>query len=520
MEGTKHDGWASRWGMILAMAGSAVGLGNFLRFPVQASQNGGGAFIIPYLVSLVILGIPLMWMEWAMGRYGGAFTHGSLPSVFHLLWPRRAAKYLGGIGILLTFVVSVYYLYIESWSLAYSFFALTGRFERITEHTQMASFLKGFQGLERNEFFQGGGWAYFFLLVTLAINLWILSRGISKGIERFAKIAMPLLFFMGLVLVVRVFSLGSPVRPDWNLNAALGFLWNPDFKALTKPGVWLAAAGQVFFTLSLGWGQILTYATYLHKNDDIALSGLTSVSLNEVCEVILGASIGIVAAYLFFGPQMTVEIAKGGSFDLGFVSMPAIFTQIPAGRLFAFLWFLLLFFAGITSSIALTQPSVHFLVSAFDMDSTRASSIVGVVMFACVQPVYFFLGKGYLDELDFIAGTMGIVFFGLIEVVLFVWVFGPGKAWQEITRDNDIAIPSFFKPLLTWVTPVALLVLFLVWCVEEAPAFLFFEGIPKEHIGTRWAARAFVLVMFSMICMLIKLKKERLTRTTALEVSE
>jgi len=416
--------------------------------------------------------------------------------------------------------VSVYYLYIESWSLAYSFFALTGRFERINEHTQMASFLKGFQGLERNEFFQGGGWAYFFLLVTLAINLWILSRGISKGIEWFSKLAMPLLFFMGLVLVVRVFSLGSPVRPDWSLSGALGFLWNPDFKALGNPGVWLAAAGQVFFTLSLGWGQILTYATYLHKNDDIALSGLTTVSLNEVCEVILGASIGIIAAYLFFGPQMTVEIAKGGSFDLGFVSMPAIFTQIPAGRLFAFFWFLLLFFAGITSSIALIQPSVHFLTSAFDMDSTRASSIVGVAMLLCVQPVYFFLGKGYLDELDFIAGTMGIVFFGLIEVILFMWVFGAGKAWQEITRDNDIVIPSFFKPILTRVTPVLLLVLFLAWCVEKAPEFLFFEGIPEDQIIARLAARGFVLLMFVVVCVLIKLKKERLTQPAVLEVSE
>jgi SNF family Na+-dependent transporter len=520
MKEAKHVGWSTRWGMILAMAGSATGLGNFLRFPVQASQNGGGAFIVPYLVSLVILGIPLMWMEWAMGRYGGAFSRGSLPSVFHLLWPSRVAKYLGGIGILLTFVVSVYYLYIESWSLAYSFFALTGRFEQITEHTQMASFLKGFQGLEKNEFFQGGSWAYFFLLVTLAINLWILSRGISKGIERCAKIAMPLLFLMGVVLVVRVFSLGSPVRPDWNLSGALGFLWNPDFKALDNPGVWLAAAGQVFFTLSLGWGQILTYATYLHKNDDIALSGLTTVSLNEVCEVILGASIGIIAACLFFGPTVTVDIANGGSFDLGFVSMPAIFTQIPAGRLFAFMWFLLLFFAGITSSIALIQPSVHFLSSAFDMDSTRASSIVGVAILLCVQPVYFFLSKGYLDELDFIAGTMGIVFFGLIEVILFVWVFGTNRAWQEITRDNDIVIPSFFKPILTWVTPFLLLVLFLAWCVEKAPEFLFFEGIPEDQIVARLAARGFVLMMFVVVCVLIKLKKERLTQPAVLGVSE
>lgn len=509
----QHDGWASRWGMILAMAGSAVGLGNFLRFPVQAAQNGGGAFIIPYLVSLLVLGIPLMWMEWAMGRYGGSFTRGSLPSVFHLLWPRRLSKYLGGIGIVLTFVVSVYYVYIESWSLAYSFFAITGRFERITELGQMASFLKGFQGLERNEFFQSGAWAYAFLLLSLGINLWILSRGVSRGIEKFARLAIPLLFLMSVVLVLRVFSLGTPVRPEWGLNSALGFLWNPDFKALANPGVWLAAAGQVFFTLSLGWGQILTYATYLHPKDDIALSGLTTVSLNEVCEVILGASIGIIAAFLFFGPQTTVAIAKGGSFDLGFVSMPAIFMQIPAGRVFAFVWFLLLFFAGITSSIALIQPSARFLVSAFGMDPARASKILGVFMFFCVQPVYFFLGKGYLDELDFIAGTAGIVLFGLIEVVLFMWVFGADLAWKEMTRDNDIGIPRLFKPILTWVTPLFMLALLVSWCVQKAPEFFFFEGLPKDQAATRLAARGFVIAMFALVCVLIKLKKEPLTET-------
>ena len=181
-----------------------------------------------------------------------------------------------------------------------------------------------------------------------------------------------LLVFFGIVLVVRVLTLGTPINPDWNINQALGYFWNPDFKALTSAKVWMAAAGQIFFTLSIGIGVILTYASYLKKTDDVVLSGLTSVSMNEFCEIILGGSIIIPAAFIFFGPEQIKEIAGGGLFNLGFVTMPQVLGHIPLSAIFGFLWFFLLFLAGVTSSVSLAQPAIAFLEDDFDIDRKKS----------------------------------------------------------------------------------------------------------------------------------------------------
>ncbi len=301
---SSRQSWGSKFGIIMAVAGSAVGLGNFLRFPVQAAGNGGGAFMIPYFISLLLLGIPLMWIEWTIGRYGGVFGHGTAPGAFHSLWKNRYIKYFGIIGIFGPVVIFIYYTYIESWLLGYSFFALTGRYASATTPGEMQSFLRGYQGLEHNQYFNGLGWAYFFFLVTFVLNLIPIYGGINKGIEKLCKFAMPTLFICGIIIAIRVLWLGTPdnTKPDWNLVNGLGFLWNPDLSALKSAKVWLAAAGQIFFTLSVGIGVILTYASYLTKQDDVVLSGLTSVSLNEFAEVILGGTIVIPAAFVFFGP--------------------------------------------------------------------------------------------------------------------------------------------------------------------------------------------------------------------------
>ncbi|MCG2660159.1 MAG: sodium:calcium symporter, partial [Kiritimatiellae bacterium] len=166
-----RDSWGSRFAVIMAVAGSAIGLGNFLRFPAKAAANGGGAFMIPYLVSLLLLGLPLMWIEWTLGRYGGGFGHGTAPGIFHSLGRKnRFIKYFGVIGIFGPLVIFIYYTFIESWTLAYSFFALSGHYAALTDQASMQSFLRGFQGLERNTFFQGLGWAYVFFTITFLLN--------------------------------------------------------------------------------------------------------------------------------------------------------------------------------------------------------------------------------------------------------------------------------------------------------------------------------------------------------------
>ncbi|PIQ82374.1 MAG: sodium:calcium symporter [Candidatus Omnitrophica bacterium CG11_big_fil_rev_8_21_14_0_20_64_10] len=502
-----RDSWGSRLGVILAVAGSAVGLGNFLRFPVQAANNGGGAFMIPYFVSLLLLGIPLMWVEWTIGRYGGLFGHGSAPGIFHSLYDRnRFVKYFGVIGIFGPLVIYVYYVYIESWLLAYAVYALTGAYQG-ADQAGMQAFLRGYQGIEQNRYFSGVGPAYLFFLITAILNMVILSRGIRHGIERLCKIAMPLLFAFAVVIAVRVLTFGAPdpARPDFNPITGLGFLWNPDFSALWSGKVWLAAAGQVFFTLSVGFGIILTYASYLSRNEDVALSGLASVSTNEFAEVVLGGSIVIPAACVFFGPLMIAPLAASGAFNLGFVTMPLIFQQIPLGALFAFLWFALLFLAGLTSSVSMLQPAIAFIEDEFRIPRKYVAGIVGLITFAATHPVIFFLGQGVLDELDFWAGTVGLVVFGTAEVILVAWIFGMEKVWKEIHEGADIRVPKIFKPIIQYVTPIFLLVILAAWFAQDWIGVIRMEGVAAENKPVIIATRVALTLLFGGLCWMVHL---------------
>ncbi|TRZ96280.1 sodium:calcium symporter [bacterium] len=503
-----RDSWGSRLGIIMAVAGSAIGLGNFLRFPAKAASNGGGAFMIPYFISLFLLGIPLMWIEWTLGRYGGGFEHGTAPGIFHSLWRKnRFIKYFGVIGIFGPLVIFIYYTYIESWTLAYSFFAFLGKYANIADQSTMQSFLRGFQGLESNQYFQGLGIAYVFFLVTFILNIWVIYYGIKGGIEKLCKWAMPLLFIFGFILLLRVITLGTPdlTKPDWNIVNGFGFLWNPDFSALKSAKVWLEAAGQIFFTLSVGIGVILTYASYLSKGDDVVLSGLTASSTNEFAEIILGGSIIIPAAFVFFGPVDTQEIARSGVFNLGFVTMPLVLNKLALSQLLGCIWFLLLFLAGITSAVSLAQPAVAFLEDEFNINRKKAVVIFGAVAFLLCQPAIFFLKNGIVDELDFWGGTFFLVIFATIEVILFAWVFGMEKAWDEIHKGADMQVPKIYKFIIKYVTPVFLFIILGMWFWQEwIPVILMknVSGINRPFIlGTRIA----LLLIFLILAVLVKI---------------
>ncbi len=388
-----RERWATRIGLILAMAGNAVGLGNFLRFPVQAAENGGGAFMIPYIIAFLIIGIPLMWIEWAIGRYGGSQGHGTTPAIFYLLWRNKISKIIGVFGLWIPLVVIIYYIYIESWTLGFAIRFLLGLVPQAPADaknpdeylTPFKEFLLSYIGTGE-DFLNPSPYAYLIFLITMAINVYILSRGVSRGIEAFAKIAMPTLFILAIILVVRVLLLktesGSAIE-------GLNFLWKPDFSKLTDPGVWIAASGQIFFTLSLGFGAIITYASYIRRNQDITLSGLTAASLNETAEVVLGGSLAIPAAVAFFGVANAVAIAQAGAFNLGFISLPAIFANMPAGNFLGFLWFFLLFFAGLTSSIALMQPLIAFFEDEFGLSRKTSVFITAGIVFFSAHLVIF-----------------------------------------------------------------------------------------------------------------------------------
>ncbi|MDD4012722.1 MAG: sodium:calcium symporter, partial [Candidatus Omnitrophica bacterium] len=471
-------------------------------------KNGGGAFMIPYFIALVLLGIPIMWVEWAIGRYGGGFGHSSAPGVFHSLWRKnRFIKYFGVIGIFGPLVILIYYTYIESWTLAYSFFSLVHRYSGIMDHSSMQAFLRGFQGLEKNQFFSSMAPAYVFFLITFAVNMLILRSGIRGGIERFCRFAMPTLFVMGVILAIRVFTFGAPdaLRPDWNVWGGLGYLWNPDFSRLADAKVWLAATGQVFFTLSVGIGVILTYASYLKKGDDVVLSGLTAVSMNEMAEVVIGGSIIIPAAFIFFGPAAMSDIAGSGAFNLGFVTMPQIFAGMPFSEVFGFLWFALLFLAGVTSSVSLAQPAIAFLEDEFNISREKAVAIFGAITFVLCNAAIFFLGKGVVDELDFWGGTFCLVLFALVEVILFGWVFGIDKAWEEAHHGADMRIPHFYKYVIKYLVPIFLLSVLAAWFLQEWLPIIRMDNVPEANRPYVIATRAGLCVIFIVIAVMVKI---------------
>jgi SNF family Na+-dependent transporter len=493
--------WSSKLGVILAVAGSAVGLGNFLRFPVQAAQNGGGAFMIPYFVALLLVGIPLMWIEWTIGRYGGGFGHGTAPGIFHSMHQKnRFIKYFGVIGMFGPIAIFLYYCYIESWLLGYIFYSFTPNYWQFLKNGKIGEFFSNYINVK--SIFSP---AYIFFLITFTLNFIILYFGIRGGIEKVSTIAMPVLFILGILIMLRVLTLG--ITPDtqtqFRVMDGLGFLWNPDFNSLKNMKVWLAAAGQVFFTLSVGMGVIITYASYLKDEDDVVLSGLTSALTNELVEVVIGGSIVIPAAFAFFGPEKMVEIAKGGAFSLGFITMPIVLEKIPLSLIFTFFWFLLLFLAGITSSISMLQPAIAFFEDEFNTERKKAVWIIGIATFILMQPAIFFLGKGVVDELDFWGGTFALVIFALFEVIMFAWVFGIEKAWDEVHKGAQMIVPNFYKFIIKYITPLFLIFILIGWFVQQGIPFIMMKGVEAANkpyiIGTRIGLIVLLLILIIMV---------------------
>ena len=498
-----REKWTSKIGIILAVAGSAIGLGNFLRFPSQAAQNGGGAFMIPYFVSLFVLGIPLMWIEWAIGRYGGLFGHGTAPLIFNRLWRHRAAKYFGAIGVFGPLAIFIYYVYIESWLLGYCIYSVTGTLGGLATKEEMLGFLRRYQGIGRGDLFV---WSYLFFLLTFFLNFAVVYRGVKGGIEKLCNVALPLLCIFAVVIAVRVLTLGTPdpAHPDWNIRNGLGFLWNPDFSALRSAKVWLAAAWQIFFTLSVGIGVIITYASYLSKGDDIVLSGLTASSLNEFAEVIIGGTIVIPLAFAFFGGAGAQEVAKSGSFNIGFVTMPLIFSKMAWGTAFAVLWFLLLFLAGITSSVSLLEQTVALLSDEFSISRKKAVAAIAGVSFALCQFPIFLISRGVMDDIDFWAGSFFLVVFGAVECVIFVWIFGIEKAWDEMHHGAELRIPRFYKPVIKYVTPTFLILILGFWFFQQAVPTFLMRGVPRENVPYVLATRIGLLIIFIGIAVLVR----------------
>lgn len=500
MTNQTSTGWGSRIGLILAMAGNAVGLGNFLRFPAQAIENGGGAFIIPYLVCFLLMGLPLLFVEWGMGRFGGSKGQHSTPFIFDAIGKAPFWKYFGVFGIFTNIAVAAFYCYLESWALSWAFHSVAGTFDGMTQ-IQLNNFFTSYIEL-------GSSQPIVFWLICLLLNTFILSRGLSGGVEKVAKIGMPLLLFFGLILAITGVTLkASPGGAMYDGLAGLDYLWSPDFSSIWSFKVWVAAAGQIFFTLSLGMGSIHCYASYLNSREDIALNAMTAGWMNEFVEVVLGSAIIIPISVGFLGIDAISEMVSGGSgFGIGFKVLPQLFGSWGwFGTLSGLMWFGLLFFAGITSSMAMGTPLIGFMRDNFGWKSQYGAYLFGALIFLFGIPAV--LSQDAFNEYDYWAGTVALVLFAMIEIVLFAWVLGIDKAWDEITRGADIKVPIIFKYVIKFISPVFLIVVF----VGGLPEII--ERATKETSFYGWLGRAMLLLLFVGIAILVAFAKRKLLKS-------
>ncbi|PXA03350.1 sodium:calcium symporter [Coraliomargarita sinensis] len=509
MAGSKKESWNSRVGVILAVAGSAVGLGNFLRFPGQAAEYGGGAFMIAYFLAFLLIGLPICWAEWTMGRFGGQAGFNSSPGIFNYITRKPAFKYLGVIGVLIPVIIYMYYVYIEAWCLGYAVNFLCGNMDFGTVE-ESSDFWGGFIGIKENGSALGIGLKQvgIYLLLVFILNFVLIYRGISKGIEIFCKYAMPTLVLIAIVILFRVLTLGTPdaAMPERNVSNGLGFMWNPvkhvvetkdeagDWiidhetvdaeklamekstaetdenirvrrigmvEQLLNPQLWLAAAGQIFFSLSVGFGVIITYSSYMSKKDDVVLSGLSATSANEFCEVALGGLITLPAAVTFLG---VAGVAGMGTFGLGFNVLPMVFANMAFGELFGFLFFFLLFLAAVTSSLSMLQPGIAFLEEALKINRKQSVALLGLVTaLGCGFVVYFSESVKALDTMDFWVGTFLIFVLSSIQIVIFGWVLGIDKGFELAHQGAAVRIPAAFKFIMKYVSPLFLLIIFSLW---------------------------------------------------------
>jgi SNF family Na+-dependent transporter len=448
--------WSTKLGLILAMAGNAVGLGNFWRFPYQLGKNGGGAFLIPYFAALFLLGIPLMWIEWTAGRHGGMFGHGTTGPQIYLMArekarPRRAiwiAALAGMLALGVTILVNSYYLHIVGWTLGYSWLSITGAYmdPAIKTGELFSNYVQSFQQL-------------IFWVLSLVLLAIPIMRGVSEGIERWVKVMMPILYIFGIALAIRALTLGSPVKPEWSALKGLEYIWTPHYSDLSFKAA-LAAAGQIFFTLSLGMGIINNYASYIKRDDDVVLSGFATVSLNEVAEVILGGTVAIPIAFAFMGFD-----GVGSGVGLSFIALPNVFRQLPLGGMWGASWFLILFFAGYTSAIAMYNYLVALLEEDFKLKRKLACWLVFLLYIAvglpvALEPILTRTAElAYLTELDNWIGSYFLVVLGLIEVVVAGWLFRH-RFWDEMNRGAYWTPPKWvFTVLIRWITPLYIFVL-------------------------------------------------------------
>ena len=440
---TQRDSFTGRIGIIAAVAGSAVGLGNIWKFPYITGVYGGGAFVLVYLICIAIIGLPVMLSEFTIGRKAQRNAVGS----FKKLAPGKPWFLTGVMGIAAAFMILAFYGVVAGWTLEYLGKAVINSFAG-----KNPADLEGMFGGFISQIIRPIFWQFVFMGLTC----WIVLAGIKGGIEKASKILMPVLLLIIVILDIRAITLPGA-------GEGLSFLFKPDFSKLSAEGV-LSALGHAFFSLSLGMGTLITYSSYMGKNENLG-------SMAIQCTV-ADTGIALLAGIAIFPAVFAFGIEPGAGPGLVFITLPNVFQQMPGGYIFSLLFFLLLAVAALTSSISILEVVVAYFSEELKIArrnatimATIAITIVGIpcsLSMGAMSKVQF-LGKTFFDWLDYIAANILLPIGGLLIVAFVGWYLGYDKTKEEITNEGKLkaAYLPLFLFLAKFIAPLVIAIVFL-----------------------------------------------------------
>lgn len=437
--------WSSKFGFILAAAGSAVGLGNIWRFPFVTGENGGAAFLIIYLIAIFLVGYPLTVTEMTLGRKGRKNPVG----VFNSLAPGTPWWLIGALGIFTAFVVLSFYSVVAGWSLAYVVKALEG-------FTPDMKFGDMFQD-HTSRILAPTLWHLLFMIITISI----LSIGIRKGIQRAVEFLMPILIVILVLIVVRAVTLEGA-------GEGLSFFLLPDFGVVNSQ-TFLDAIAQAFFTLSLGMGSLITYGSYLSDDDEIPGSAAYVAGVDVALAIIAGLAIFPAVFALGMDP------AEGA--PLVFVTLPGVFAQMPLGEIFGVLFFILLSIAALTSALSLLEVVVSYLIDEHRWKRTRAALLGGGIIFLTGLPPllgyslleeFSFLGNDVLETYDWFANSIFLPLGGLLTSIFAGHVWGSRNTVKEANKGKALFnMGMVFELLLKYIVPLFIFIVLVAGVIRD-----------------------------------------------------
>ena len=439
-----HGQWSSRLTFILAVTGSAIGLGNIWKFPYIAGENGGGAFVLIYLVCIFIIGFPIMVSEIMLGRRGRRNPITSMKILGQEEQGNEAWKYVGLIGLMAGFIILSYYSVIAGWTLHYFKLSVFGELSNLDNETAQSVFGKLTASASTQLIYHTG-----FMIITIAI----IAKGIKNGLERAVKLMMP-----GLLLILIILLLYSIFQGDF--MAGVNFLLVPDFSKVTSQSI-LAAMGQAFFTLSLGMGCIVMYGAYLPKKESIV--GTTTAII--FCDTMIALLAGMVIFPIVF--QFGLKPTDGPG--LIFLTLPLAFNEITGGYLFSGLFFILLGFAAITSALSLLEPSVAWMIENKNYSRNKSAFIIGILIwllgflsifsFNVLSELTFWKGTLF-DNFDYIASNIMLPLSGLLFTIFASWVMKRKHSMDELS-DIPSNVYRLWRFSARYIAPIGVILVFL-----------------------------------------------------------